>query len=218
MASDRAHATGGREYRQGDHICLIYDTPAEQLAVAVDYIADGLRKNERCLYSAATADGLEEFSRALTAAGIDARAAAREGRLLLLTKDDAHLQPGYFDAEAMLHLLSARVEEALNDGYTGLRTCGDMSWLLDEAPGSEQVIDYEALLNAFFRSVRATGMCQYDASRIPAGPLHHALATHPSVVVYGQHRANPFFTESPGPADDAATLRGKLASLRSGTV
>lgn len=50
MVSDRARAAKGREYRQGDHVCQVYNTPAEQL----------------------------------------------------------------------------------NDGYTGLRTCGDMSWLLDE--------------------------------------------------------------------------------------
>lgn len=198
---------------------MMYNTPAEQLAAAVDYIADGLQRNERCLYSVATQAGLDEFSRALTAAGVDARAAVRENRLLLLTKDAAHLQPGYFSAEAMLHKLSELVEDALNDGYAGLRTCGDMSWLLDEAPGSEQIVDYEALLNAFFRSVRATGMCQYDASRIPEGLLLHALATHPSIVVDGRHRANPHFD---GPADastpGAPTFHVKMAALRSESV
>lgn len=219
MVSDRPRAPQGREYRQGDHICLLYDSPAEQLAVAVDYIADGLARNERCLYSVTTQAGLDEFSRALTAAGIDAPAAVRERRLLLLTKDAAHLRPGYFDAEAMLHQLSALVEDALNDGYAGLRTCGDMSWLLDEAPGSEQIIDYEGLLNAFFRSVRATGMCQYDATRIPEGLLHHALATHPSCVADNRHRANPFFIESADASrPGAATIRAKMATLSSETL
>ena len=53
-----------REYRQGDHICVMYETPAEQLAVAVDYIADGLRRNERCLYSVATQAGLDTVAAA----------------------------------------------------------------------------------------------------------------------------------------------------------
>lgn len=219
MVSDRARAAKGREYRQGDHVCQVYNTPAEQLAVAVDFIAEGLRRNERCLYSVTTQAGLDRFSRALTTVGIDAQAAARDGRLLLLTKDAAHLRPGYFDAEAMLHMLSEHVEEALNDGYTGLRTCGDMSWLLDEAPGSEQIVDYEGLLNAFFRSVRATGMCQYDASRIPEGLLHHALATHPSIVVDDHHRANPYFGDSPvAAASHVVTFPAKMASLRSETI
>jgi hypothetical protein len=214
MASDRARAVKGREYQQGDHICLAYHTPAEQLAIAVEFMADGLRRNERCLYSVATQHGLDEFSRALTAAGIDAREAARKGRLLLLTKDAAHLQPGYFDAEAMLGMLSLRVEEALNDGFTGLRTCGDMSWLLDEAPGTEQIVDYEGLLNAFFRSVRATGMCQYDATRVPEGLLKHALTTHPTIVVNDRHRANPYFEAQP----DEAPFSANLAALQTETL
>lgn len=196
MVSARARGTKGRGYRQGDHVCQVYNTPAEQLAVAVDFIADGLMRNERCLYSVATQAGLDEFSRALTAAGIDAREAERAGRLLLLTKDAAHLRPGYFSAEAMLHMLSEAVEDALNEGYAGLRTCGEMSWLLDEAPGSEQIVDYEGLLNAFFGSVRAIGMCQYDAARIPEGLLRHALMTHPTIVVEREHRPNPSFSET----------------------
>ena len=60
----------------------------------------------------------------------------------------------------MLRLLNDAVESALNDGFIGLRTCGDMSWLLQEPTGAEQILEYEALLNQFFRGVRAAGMCQ----------------------------------------------------------
>lgn len=210
MASSSRLSHAGREYRQGDHICVAYHSPEEQLEVAVAYIADGLNKNEQCLYSVATREGLQAFGKALTEAGIDAREAARTGRLILLTKDEAHLRPGYFDAEAMLHMLSERVEAALNEGYTGLRTCGDMSWLLDQAPGSDQIVEYEALLNEFFRSVRATGMCQYDATRLPDGLLNHALDHHPSIVVEGTHRANPCYGEGAG----GRSFGERLSSLR----
>lgn len=217
MASPSRPSRKGREYRQGDHICVAYHSAEEQMAVAVAYIVDGLEKNEQCLYSVASREELEAFGKALASAGVDANEAARTGRLLLLTKDEAHLRPGYFDAEAMLHMLSARVEAALNDGYTGLRTCGDMSWLLDNAPGSEQVVEYEALLNEFFRSVRATGMCQYDATRLPEGLLNHALDKHPTVVVDGMHRANPCYGETP--AEGGGRRFGeRMTALRSDTT
>jgi hypothetical protein len=203
----------GREYRRGDHICAAYETPEEQLAIAVHYITDGLRRNERCLYSAGSRDALDDFCRALTAAGADASAAVRGGRLILLTKDEAHLREGRFDAEAMLLMLSGIVEEALNDGHMGLRTCGDMSWLLDEAPGSEQVVEYEALLNQFFSSVRATGMCQYDLTRLPEGLLTHALDKHGTVVVAGRHRSNPYY-QARDEGTGAVTLGDKLEALR----
>lgn len=145
----------------GDHICVAYQSPEEQLAVAIHYIAQGLNRREQCLYAADSPEALNAFRTALGHAGVDARGAERDGSLLLLTKHEAHLLGGVFDAERMLHMLSARVEAALNEGYVGLRTCGDMSWLLDHAPNSEQVVEYEALLNQFFASVRATGMCRW---------------------------------------------------------
>ncbi|MBA3948918.1 MAG: MEDS domain-containing protein [Acidobacteria bacterium] len=55
----------------------------------------------------------------------------------------------------------------MNAGFTGLRTCGDMTWLLDEAPGSQQIVEYEAQLSQFFATVRALGMCQYNRHLLP---------------------------------------------------
>lgn len=34
-------------YKQGEHICSIYETEEEQLAVAAEYLSDGLRNGER---------------------------------------------------------------------------------------------------------------------------------------------------------------------------
>jgi hypothetical protein len=73
---------------------------------------------------------LKRFRAALTDAGIDAADAARQGALVESTHADAHLAGGCFDCERMLNLLNDAVESALNDGFKGLRTCGDMSWLL----------------------------------------------------------------------------------------
>ena|SRR5438105_8895 len=97
----------------------------------------------------------------------------------------------------MLSLLNRAVESALNDGITALRTCGDMSWLLHDAPGSQQVVEYEALLNQFFQGVRASGMCQYDRRKLPGARLDHALATHSSAIVDSVHKPNPFYRASP---------------------
>ena len=215
----RLHKDRRRDYRQGDHVCVAYQTAGEQLAVAVHYIAQGLERKEQCLYAADSQRALEEFSTALANAGVDVTTVIRNGSLLLLTKDRAHLLGGRFDPERMLHMLSERVEAALNAGYVGLRTCGDMSWLLDEAPGSEQVVEYEALLNEFFRSVRATGMCQYDVSRLSPAVLNHALETHPSIVVDRRHRYNPYFNSAVIAAHqtDNEEFARRMTALRDGS-
>ena len=180
-------------FKQGEHICALYRTKEEQLAVAAEYVADGLRLGERAFYVGATRAALARFRAALRAVGIDAAAMARRGALIEATHAEAHLENGCFDCERMLRLLNDAVETALNDGFLGLRTCGDMSWLLSDPPGAAQVVEYEALLNEFFRGVRAAGMCQYDSRRLPASIVEQGLATHSSVVANGRHRPNPSY-------------------------
>lgn len=166
----------------------MYDTPEEQLRVAAHFIAEGLRRGERCLFAGYSEQHLAEFCERLHAEGVDVDKEKNRGALLLRTKEQAHLVDGTFSSERMLTMLNNAVEEALNDGYTGLRTCGDMTWLLDDAPGSAQVTEYEALVTQLFRTVRATAMCQYDSARLPPEVLTSALATHPIVMQGRQSR------------------------------
>ena len=133
--------------------------------MAAEYLADGLRAGERVYYVSDSEAGLARFRGALKDVGINTVSAVKRRALVMATHAEAHLRNGRFDGERMLHLLNEAVEEALNDGFCGLRTCGDMSWLLKEPEGAEQVSSHEALLNQFFQGVRAAGMCR---SGLPA--------------------------------------------------
>lgn len=204
-------------FRQGEHICALYDGEDEQIAIAVDYLADGLRRGERCLYVAQSRAALTRFCGALTEDGVDAADALQRGALHQATHAEAHLEGGHFDSERMMHLLNEAVESALRDGFVGLRTCGDMSWLLGDAPGAEHVVEYEAFLTGFFQGLPASGMCQYDRRRLPGELVDHALSTHSSVVHEGCHVVNPFLrpravaiSRAPEPRD----LDWKISRLR----
>jgi hypothetical protein len=180
-------------FRQGDHICSLFETEDEQITMAAKYLADGLQRGERAFYVAQSNAAMQRFRGAMRANGVNVAAALKKGALVESTHADAHLADGQFDSERMLRLLNEAVELALNDGFTGLRTCGDMSWLLAHPEGADTAIEYEALLNQFFRGVRAAGMCQYDIRRLPPDLVHSALATHSSACVDGTHRHNTFY-------------------------
>jgi len=207
----------GNVFRQGDHICALYETESERVAIATEYIADGLRRGERCFYVAESAAGLARLRGALVRLGLDAEDMVKRGALVEATHAEAHLVDGRFDCERMMRLLNEAVESALEGGFSGLRTCGDMSWLLEEAPGSEQVVAYEAFLNEFFEGVPAEGMCQYDRHRLPAGLIDHALATHSSTVFERRHKVNPFYSPPSIAASRTAhapDVAWKLSELR----
>lgn len=186
-------------YQQGDHVCGLYSTPEEQLAAAVEYIRAGLDHGERCLYVCCER-GLKEFRAALRRSGIKVSAEEKRGALVLLTKHEGHLKGGTFDPDGMISILQAAVEDALKDGFTGLAAAGDMSWLLDEAPGSERLAEYEARLNHFYKNHRALGLCLYNRTRLPDAALDHGLATHRYIRIEGPILLHNPFYEPPAKA------------------
>lgn len=180
-------------YQQGDHVCTLYDSPEEQLRAAIEYIQGGLARGERCLYVCGEHD-IADFCRALKAAGVQVEREQARGALILVTKHEAHLKGGTFDPAAMIDLLNTAVREALAQGFSGLCAAGDMTWLLDEAPGSERIAEYEAALNHFYSANNALGLCQYHRTKLPAAVLDHCMATHRYVRVDGPILLeNPFY-------------------------
>jgi hypothetical protein len=198
----------------GSHACLFYENQDEQFAIAAEYVKQGLARNERCLYVCDDCTH-DEVVAALGGAGIDVARETGRGALLIVTTDQAHLDRGRFDVEAMLKMLSHAVEQALDAGFAGLRATGEMTWLLQGAPGTDRAIEYESLMNQFYPTVRAMGLCQYNHARLPAEPLDGALRTHAHVIVDGDLAANIFY-EPPAifNSDPRDRVRWKLAQLR----
>ena len=180
-------------YQQGDHICTLYTSPEEQLAAAIEYLVAGLQRGERCLYVCGEHTP-DEMRAALQRAGVDAQSEEKRGALILITKNEAHLQGGVFHPDRMISLLHDAVKTALDDGFSGLCAAGDMGWVLDQAPGTEHLAEYESRLNEFYTNHRALGLCQYNRKTLPPQFLDHCIATHPVVRIEGPIALdNPFY-------------------------
>lgn len=180
-------------YHEGDHVCTLFLSPEEQLVAAAEYIREGLARGERCLYVCCDRTP-DEFRAALRQAQIAVDAEEARGALVLLTKHQGHLHGGTFDPDRMIDMLQKALKDTLKAGFTGLRAAGDMSWLLDEAPGSEKLAEYEARLNHFYESNHALGLCMYNVQKMPPAILDHCLATHKFVRMEGPILlSNPFY-------------------------
>ncbi len=209
-------------YQQGDHVCTLFSSPEEQLTAAIEYIKGGLARGERCLYVCGE-HSVREFTAALRSAGINVTAEEKRGALVIVTKESAHLKGGSFDPDKMISLLHVALKDALDSGFAGLCAAGDMSWVLDGAPGSERLAEYEARLNDFYQSNKALGLCQYNRNTLPSNVLDHCMATHAYVRIEGPILLeNPFY-EAPATAmhrtaasDDL--VQGKLRQLARGTL
>jgi PAS domain S-box-containing protein len=181
--------------KQGDHVCLIYENTAEQMAAAVSFIIDGLARGERCIYIADDRT-IEEVVQALAAAGVDAERERQRGALRLLTGQDTHLQAGDVVHQAMIDFVRQAEAAALADGYSGLRLTGEMTWVLGLGLGSDRLIEYEALLNHLPTNSKTVILCQYNRARFDTPCIHDVFRTHRLAILGDQVCPNPYY-ESP---------------------
>ena len=64
----------------------------------------------------------------------------------------------------MVALLESETRKAVSEGFSALRVTGEMDWVLKGLPGSERLIEYEAMLNNFFPGSDCLAICQYRRS------------------------------------------------------
>jgi hypothetical protein len=88
-----------------------------------------------------------EYVERLEAAQIDLPALEAGGQFQLMNWDDAYLRGGHFDQNAMLALIEEVLNSGPAQGYPLTRLVAHMEWALEDFPGVDDLVEYEARLN-----------------------------------------------------------------------
>jgi signal transduction histidine kinase len=178
--------------RLGDHLCCFYETEDQYRAVLTYYVHQGLAQGERvlCIVDAHPVDTVLDD---LRGAGVAVDNVRVRGQLRLVTAADTYLRGGRFRPAAMFALLQSETEQALAEGYMGLRAGGELTWATRGLPGCERLLEYEVRLNTFLPGSCCMGLCQYDLRRFDLLCLLSAFMTHPRVLVGTAVYENIFF-------------------------
>ena len=201
-------------FKPGDHVCSLYATPQEHLAAAVEFLASGLQRRERCVYVCGEYT-LDEFRALLGSSGIDVAAEEARGALILGLARDAFVKGGRFDPKGLIDRGELAVSRAIEDGFTGLCAGSDMNFVTEGAAGTDRILQYEALCSDYLHGSPASALCQYDRRRVPAAILEDCLATHPLVRVDGPRLlTNPFYGLRELTEPHPHTIERKLGRIR----
>ncbi len=110
------------------------------------FIKDGFERGDRAFHIVDPMLG-DDHLRRLRSAGIDVEAEEKRGALELRNWQDAYLREGHFDQDRMLALIQEILDESPKKGFRLTRLVAHMEWALEDRPGVDDLVEYEARLN-----------------------------------------------------------------------
>jgi len=165
--------------RWGTHIAYLYRSDDEMAEVLVPYIEKGLEDNElcACMISEMAAAETKEL---LTNQIPDLQKYIDTGQLQLLSHHDWYLPNGSFDVQEALDGAVRKYQEALANGYSGLRVTGNIFWL-DESDW-DSFMHYEDLLDEAIQGNKALVICMYKETECTIEKMVDIVNRHNYVI------------------------------------
>ena len=169
----------------GDHVCAFYHGDDQRDEVMLPFLRAGIEAGDPCI---SIVDSVYPED---VRAKVDP--SASETALSIFPPEDAYLVDGHFDIDRMMGFWHDRVGKAVTPEVRGARALGEMTWSLRGAPGSDQLIRYESMLNDFLPLYPQVILCLYDLDRFTGATVVGMLSTHPLVLLNGTVWKNPYY-------------------------
>jgi hypothetical protein len=174
------------------HVCAFFHSKEEEYRVLLPFIKEGFDQGDRAFHIVAPRHHPEHLRR-LQEAGIDVAEAERKGQLEVRRWEDAQFRDGHFDQDRMLALLEEVLAGGKARGFPLTRLMANMEWALEDRPGLEEFLEFEARVNYLTPRYDDVMCCTYDLARFGADVVMDVLRTHPVVIIGGTLQQNPFF-------------------------
>jgi ABC-type transporter Mla MlaB component len=160
------------------HICWVYDDDAAFVALAVDYLAEGLARGEQLMCVGS------EVLAGLRSAGVglaDVDALIDRGVLRVLDVGAAYAGGDGFTPERQLAFYDEATRQALDDGYRGLRVIAELSPLAADPRSRPDLLRWEHLADDFMgHGSGMVALCAYR-SDLDGAALADLASVHPQL-------------------------------------
>jgi len=170
------------QFTHGDHVCVFYRSEDALMNVLTPYVAEGLRKGEKC-FLVQKERVFQRILYDLQFIGVDTDAEIARGAIEFQSIAKAYRPKGTFEPEEMMVMLGSAIADALREGFTGFRSAGELSWAIEGQNECSKVIGYEEMVAAAYPGKPATGMCQYPIESFPADILARILEAHQQRII-----------------------------------
>lgn len=185
-----------RGLRRHDHVGWSFDRAAAFRADAAQFLAEGLAAHERVMY----------VGGADTVAPPGMEAAVARGQAEITSVAAMYSAGEPIEPERQVATFSAAADQAIADGWTGLRVAADVTSLVRSGPQREAWIRYEHLVDSLIAGRPITGLCGFDRRVLDRDVLAQVSCQHPAL---SPDSSEFRFYPSPG-ARTGVTLAGEI--------
>ncbi|MDB5164508.1 MAG: hypothetical protein JWL89_134 [Candidatus Saccharibacteria bacterium] len=158
------------------HVSLFYDSSEQRLRFLANYIQVGLACGELCILVTSRTQAAAEAR--LLSMGLDIQQALRRGDVRIFNAREAYLTNSLFVVEYMRANVENLLSDAKAQGYRGIRTVGELSWLA----GRETVSDNEPLL----------GLCLYPIDDASLTDIKNTVPDDSGIIYAEQAQHEPY--------------------------
>jgi anti-anti-sigma factor len=209
MRAVRRSGTLHLAHRAGpsDHGCWSYATDAERAAAVVAWLTGGVQLGQRAMYVA----DLPERQLIGELTDLPGRDHALvHGALRIARTSDVYDVDAPTDPLAQLDFYSTAVNEAIADGYTGVRVAADVTPLVAHAARRHAHLRWEQLVDRYMTDHPLSALCLIDRSEVdnfPAVEHVHPLGG-PDALPFRFHAATA----------DRSAVSGEIDALTAGPL
>ncbi|MHC4388008.1 MAG: PAS domain S-box protein, partial [Planctomycetota bacterium] len=168
----------------GTHFCQFYQTKQDLIDILVPYFKAGLANNEFCMWITSEPLHAEEAKGALSKEVKNLDAYIAKGQIEILDFSQWYTKSGGFNASEVLEGWVRKEEQAVKNGFDGLRLTGNTFWL--EKRDWESFKDYEAVINRVIGKYRMLAICTYSLERCTASEVVDVVSNHQFTLIKRQ--------------------------------
>ncbi len=165
----------------GTHFCQFYQTKEDLMDVLIPYFKAGLENNEFCMWVTSQPLDVEEAKEALRKAVPDLDIYIEKGQIEIIPYTQWYVKEGVFDSNRVLNGWVEKLNQALANGYDGLRLTGNTFWL--EKEDWNDFVDYEEEVDRVLGNYQMIALCTYCLDRCNAKEIIDVVVNHQFALI-----------------------------------
>ncbi len=165
----------------GTHFCQFFQTENDLLDVLVPYFKVGLENNEFCMWVTSKPLNVKKAQEAMRKGLSDFDYYLKKGQIEIIPHSEWYLKEGVFNPQMVLSGWIGKHNQALANGYDGMRVTGNTAWL--ETSDWRSFIHYEKEINNVIRQYRLIVLCTYSLDKFGPHEILDVAANHQFALI-----------------------------------